>query len=255
MHDHICKWCENEFQSLSKDQKYCSRACYTEASKKQMLLICKQCGMEFYTVPFFYGRAKYCSIACTAAGRIKSVPRKCLCCGKDFNVPPRRINTAKYCSVDCSRRHQSRMKRIRQDCIICGNSFEFIQTRTHYGEVKYCSHGCYAKAITGEGSHCWKGGISFEPYCPKFTHELKEEVREAFNRECYLCGAREVDRKLAVHHCDYNKGQGCGKAWALIPLCTSCHSKTGANRHYYFNLLSNYWATNCEIIFRAIEAI
>jgi hypothetical protein len=95
----------------------------------------------------------------------------------------------------------------------------------------------------------WKGGISFEPYCPAFTKKLKEEIREKFGRKCYLCPKTEEEngRKLDVHHCDYNKGQGCGQRWSLIPLCHRCHIKTNFNRHYWFNLLSNYWALNPEI--------
>ena len=95
----------------------------------------------------------------------------------------------------------------------------------------------------------WKGGVSANPYCPKFNKALKEEIREAFGRKCFLCGISENGKRLHVHHCDYNKGQGCGQRWNLVPLCNSCHSKTVVHRHYYFNLLVNYWAMNPEINF------
>ena len=97
---------------------------------------------------------------------------------------------------------------------------------------------------SGENHPNWKGGISFEPYCSKFNNQLKEQVRDKFNRKCFLCGKPEKDnnnRKLHVHHVDYNKGQGCGYQWSLIPLCESCHAKTNYNRYYWFNLLNNYW--------------
>jgi hypothetical protein len=93
----------------------------------------------------------------------------------------------------------------------------------------------------GKGNPAWRGGISFGKYCPKFNRYLKEEVRDAFDHRCYVCGAEENGTKLDVHHCDYNKGQGCGKGWALIPLCKSCHAKTGFRRYYWFNRLANYW--------------
>lgn len=92
----------------------------------------------------------------------------------------------------------------------------------------------------------WKGGVSFEPYCEKWTEELRESVREAFGRKCYLCPKTEADtgKKLDVHHCDFNKQQGCkgNSAWKLVPLCASCHAKTTNNRHWAFMLLANYWA-------------
>lgn len=104
-------------------------------------------------------------------------------------------------------------------------------------------------AARGSKNHEWKGGISFEPYCDKFTDELKESVRNDFNRMCFVCGSSENGKKLSVHHCDYNKGQGCGQRWSLVPLCTSCHAKTNKNRWYWFNRLANHWANNPDINF------
>lgn len=99
-----------------------------------------------------------------------------------------------------------------------------------------------SESESGDKHWNWQGGISAKPYCPKFNKSLKEEIREAFGRRCFLCGAPETKKKLHVHHCDYNKGQGCGQKWNLVPLCNRCHSKTGVHRHYYFNFLANYWA-------------
>lgn len=97
-------------------------------------------------------------------------------------------------------------------------------------------------ATRGAKAAAWKGGISFEPYCDKFSRALKEEVRDAFGRKCVICGDSETQYKLHIHHVDYNKRQGCGHKWNLVPLCRSCHMKTGFHRHYWFNLLSNCWA-------------
>lgn len=88
----------------------------------------------------------------------------------------------------------------------------------------------------GENSPAWKGGKSFEPYCPKFTKELKEAIRSKYGRKCVLCGLPESENKkrLSVHHVDYDKGQGCnGKAWKLVPLCVKCHTKTNNNRAFW----------------------
>jgi len=97
----------------------------------------------------------------------------------------------------------------------------------------------------------WKGGLKKQLYCYKFNNKLKEQIRDAFGRKCYLCPTLEADngKRLDVHHADYNKGQGCGHEWNLLPLCIRCHAKTGHYRHYYFNLLSNYWCMNSEITF------
>jgi len=95
-----------------------------------------------------------------------------------------------------------------------------------------------------KGSKCynWKGGKSFEPYCPAFNMAIKERVRDAFGRRCYLCGIEETRERHHAHHVDYNKSQGCnGRQWGLVPLCRSCHSKTQHNRWHWFALLRDYW--------------
>jgi hypothetical protein len=127
----------------------------------------------------------------------------------------------------------------------CGNTTEAAVSQLKNGNISSC--GCFrneqaSKRMVGINNPSWKGGISFGPYCPKFNEALKEEVREAFNHTCVICGAVETDKKHAVHHVDYNKVQGCkGMRWSLVPLCGSCHSKTNHNRWFWFNKLINYW--------------
>lgn len=108
-----------------------------------------------------------------------------------------------------------------------------------------------SKTKIGSKNPCWRGGVSFGNYCPAFTRRLKEEIRNKFGRKCFLCSLTEIEngKRLDVHHVDYNKGQGCGQKWSLVPLCHYCHGKTCHDRHYYFNLLSHYWAMNPEINF------
>jgi len=94
--------------------------------------------------------------------------------------------------------------------------------------------------LIGEKSPLWKGGISFEPYCPKFNNQLKERIRIKYGRKCFLCGCFENGRKLAIHHVDYDKTQGCnGKEFRLIPLCGSCHGKTTTKNRDHYTLLFN----------------
>jgi hypothetical protein len=84
----------------------------------------------------------------------------------------------------------------------------------------------------------WKGGISFEPYCPKFTKEFKERVRSFFNHTCQFPDCNHVwkegERKLAVHHVNFDKQVCCNTSIPLfVPLCNSCHMKTQTDRNYY----------------------
>ena len=107
-----------------------------------------------------------------------------------------------------------------------------------------------SESIRGSKNGNWKGGITEQKYCYKFNNSFKEYIRDKFNRTCYICGKTEdeLDRKLAVHHIDYNKSSICnGKEFAFVPLCHSCHAKTNGNRWYWFNLLINYWLDKYEI--------
>ena len=97
-----------------------------------------------------------------------------------------------------------------------------------------------SEALKGEKSHMWKGGISFKPYCIKFNKAYKAYIRELFGNKCFLCGMTEEDngRKLDVHHVNYNKDGGCdGTKCICVPLCVSCHAKTGNKRKYYQELI------------------
>lgn len=71
-------------------------------------------------------------------------------------------------------------------------------------------------------------------YCYKFDPKCKEQNREKYNRECFICGLSESENitstgipwRLLVHHIDMNKMQGCDDIdWNLIPVCIHCHNK------------------------------
>jgi hypothetical protein len=80
----------------------------------------------------------------------------------------------------------------------------------------------------------WESFASYQKYCPDFNEECKESNREKYDRKCFLTGLPEEENitqngkqiKLAVHHVDMDKGQGCsGIKWKLVPLSMSWHSK------------------------------
>jgi hypothetical protein len=94
-------------------------------------------------------------------------------------------------------------------------------------------------AQKGEKGSNWQGGISTFPYPFDWTDTLKESIRQRDNYICQECGIHqdELDRKLQVHHIDYNKNNL--NPTNLISLCTSCHMKTNYYRdkwYEYFQL-------------------
>lgn len=97
-------------------------------------------------------------------------------------------------------------------------------------KLKISEHNArYWEGAKGKEHPAWIDGVSFEPYCPKFNYDKKEEIRNRDERRCVLCGKSEIlnGRRLAVHHIDGDKMQGCyGKRWYLATLCISCNSKS-----------------------------
>ncbi len=87
--------------------------------------------------------------------------------------------------------------------------------------------------MVGDTHPNWKGGVSFEPYCPKFNKQLKERIRERDNRTCQLCGIKENGRKHDVHHVHYDK-ENCNPD--LITVCRDCNVIANYNRDYYEEL-------------------
>jgi ribosomal protein S27E len=85
-----------------------------------------------------------------------------------------------------------------------------------------------------ETNALWQGGISYEPYTSEFVNSLKEKIRNRDHRNCQVCNKNEIElnRKLDVHHIDYNK-QNCNEE-NLISLCQDCHRKTNGNRDFWF---------------------
>ena len=105
-----------------------------------------------------------------------------------------------------------------------------VETRAKMGEAR-----------KGERNNLWKGGISFEPYCIKFTKEFKERVRKFFNYICVECGTTQEEnkKKLSIHHVNFDKQSCCNDTKPLfVSLCHSCHSKTNSNRVFW-----EYWFT------------
>ena len=97
---------------------------------------------------------------------------------------------------------------------------------------------------SSENNPAWKGGISFEPYCPKFTREFRERVRKFFKYTCQCCGHvwQPGERKLAVHHVNYDKMVCCNDVKPLfVPVCIQkgCHAKTNHNREYWEDIFTN----------------
>jgi len=248
----ICQVCGQEFYRcqyhISKGAgKYCSLNCRYSV-KPIPNRICKVCGKQFFAKKSRILRwgAFYCSKDCANIGQRKGDIYRCKRCGKEFYTTKSNKNrgNGKYCSKSCT----AGGPKVKKICRECGEEFYIISSWAKIGRGKYCSAECAFKNRDGYKNPRWLGGKSFEPYCIKFNENIKEIVRENFNRRCFICNIEERDRHHAIHHIDYNKNTLCnGNKWALLPLCHSHHCATNHKRYFWFNLLINYWVMNQEI--------
>jgi ribosomal protein L31 len=291
-----CRTCGKEFPILPLRVKenrgyYCSKECYNLDCKpefKRILKKCKFCGKEFQTKPTTQrpdGR-NYCSRECflNGAGQNFACKRRieqiCPVCGKAFETFPMRIKKSEilYCSRKCYATDQSRRfrgqdhprykEKVKRVCQTCGKAFETDDYRVKTNRGIYCCKKCqnvaFGESVKGEKNPLWKGGLSFEPYCPKFNIKFRERVRAWFDYQCTECGQPQSNKKLCVHHVYYNKQACCeknendeyiytidgeqvkviGNPNKFVALCTTCHHKTNYNRvHWarYFEEIINNW--------------
>ncbi|MCK9569638.1 hypothetical protein M0R72_11915 [Candidatus Pacearchaeota archaeon] len=216
--------------------------------------LCMYCGREFSVERWLHAQ-RYCSRTCAAIVWRSNEPKpyaKCDNCGIEFKIKPYKLikNELHFCSRKCDYEHRARMHR-GPSAVAARKRVATItgRKRKPFSE-EHKNHISESRA--GDKNWRWMGGISFEPYCSKFNNDFRESVRDRFNRKCFLCDASEGKNRHSVHHIDYNKNSICnGQGWAFVPLCTTCHNKTHANRWHWFNLLINYWVSNPEINFNS----
>lgn len=78
------------------------------------------------------------------------------------------------------------------------------------------------KALRGGDNPAWLGGKSLEKYGIEFNDNLKRQIKERDGR-CVGCGASGENRRLVVHHIDFNKKNNAPSN--LQTLCVSCHGR------------------------------
>ena len=124
------------------------------------------------------------------------------------------------------------------DCMDCGKKLNRKQSYSSINGVaikanrKRCK-SCNYKYYIREKAWNWMGGKSFEPYPLGWTKTFKEQIRKRDNYKCRICGVPEIecDRKLDIHHIDFNKNNLSHDN--LISLCRKCHSRILFDKEYW----------------------
>lgn len=82
--------------------------------RKVNMLICKECGEEFYVDNYWSDKRKYCSRTCASRNynRTRTIDRgtrKCEYCGKEFELTTQKRNS-RHCSKKCSAIHTAKKR-------------------------------------------------------------------------------------------------------------------------------------------------
>jgi len=174
--------------------------------------ICKYCGKGYKNS---HKGSNYCSRAC----RNKDNPI-------NYTKEMRKAKSVACKGINKGEKNGSYGKK-GEDSFTFGTK-RTIECRKRMSELK---EGLYL----GENNPNWKGGISNDPYPLDWNNVLKDSIRIRDNFVCQECGIHqdELDRKLDVHHIDYDKNNL--DPINLISLCRGCHIITNFNRDTWKN--------------------
>jgi hypothetical protein len=155
-------------------------------------------------------------------GKIKrGVNIICKSCKKEFYVPLYRSKSASFCSLLCQNHKQySRYKFI---CKGCGKYCETSPSRKNY-KKQFCSLSCReSKAIDDKARRKNQKAISIISRGHLKSRTLRKYISEFKEMKCEICGYKEYDFCLDMHHVDHNPKNNDPDNIGI--LCCICHRK------------------------------
>jgi len=218
-----CKQHGYKHNSLLRIGKKASNYKHGESckNKKHYCIECNKLLID-YTADF----CKYCSQKGRRSPKYKNgyyskyehKNNHCIDCNKIIYPISKRCKKCNYNFL--KKRNKLKQKKNRLCCIICGKLIS-----------RYDSLFC-RKCYRGKNHSNWLGGIGYEIYPPYFNNKIKEQIRSRDDYKCQKCCKKENNRKLDIHHIDYNK-KNCEKD-NLITLCHKCNNRANYNRDYWY---------------------
>lgn len=267
-----CAFCEQSmylppYRLQASKTVCCSKAC-ADAYKvgrpllerrRQVELVCRQCGESFTKPQSQAATAKYCSRACSALA-CREAPRRagvhevvCSNCGetvKKSSSAARMGQTHYFCNSRCKGEWQRTHLRgsgnpaykgvsATKLCDYCGTPSDQVATQMRRNKHHFCSHTCYGLwrvgKFAGSDNVLWRGGVGPKYYGPNWQAQRKK-ARQRDLYFCQSCGVTEtaLDKELDVHHKKPFRTFGyipeenqayreANRLHNLVSLCASCH--------------------------------
>lgn len=233
-----CAFCGKDTTSKNKSSKFCSRACASNAQKKQVEYRCDCCKKIIYLQEYQLGVGKhhYCSKECKNShhGSLYSgenhpmwdggeVYFNCEICGAEHHQPKSVYHKFEhhYCSKECryegisknytgDKRYNFSLRTI--NCDYCGKIINKKPSRMERNNNNFCSVECSSKFCsenyTGDKRYNYNHNLSDEERLANQTRhsslEYRKWMRDVLKRDNYTCALTGIRGKgnLAVHHLD-----------------------------------------------------
>lgn len=114
---------------------------------------------------------------------------------------------------------------------ICANGHQHTMTLNKFLYGQRCPT-CFTLSNIGEGNPNWKGGKSFENYCPIwYNKDYKTDIKNRDNNICQNPYCFNIDSVLHIHHIDYDK-KNCHPS-NLITICRTCNARANKDRDWH----------------------
>ena len=191
-----------------------------DRSGREIVAICQKCGKSQIT-----SKHAYCDLcrSCASKGKHK-LPTPKFVSEQDRFISGTgidRILTIEKFGYDPIDFKKKSGREIVVICQKCGKSQ--ITSKSNYRDLcKSCSNKQEKRRIKmscdrqGISINEFDGFLTDQKYCKLWTESFRESIRERFHNKCFLCDKLQRNRKLSVHHVNYDKSCLCQK---LVNLC------------------------------------
>ena len=213
-----------------------------QENKKKYINKCETCGENFRTVR---KQTKYCSKKCLPQNQPLKFIIKCECCGKEIKKVKSQIDRSEFnfCSRECQNSFLSELRmgenhpRYSQIKTICNNcGCETYKTKTEYEKYKnhYCSTECkyehQAVLYIGETHPRYNPNLTNEDRFNdrKYTeyYQWRNEVFKRDDYTCQKCGDKSGGNLNAHHIKNYSEHEELRTSIENgITLCKDCHKE------------------------------
>lgn len=216
------------------------KKCRYEARKKYKC-ICKICDKEFITAT---KNIKYCN-ECKSEVRKNRIIKKCDYCGKDIEVVNYKVEQREcnYCNQSCRTDHlkelmkginNSNYNKVEYKCDGCGKMTLTTPYKIETQKYIFCSKECYKENIgqfyKGENNNFFNPNLTDEErtlrrnYTEYYKWRLDVYKRDRYTCQC--CGDSKGHNLVAHHILNYSSYKDLRTELSNgITLCEKCHKK------------------------------